>query len=117
MCDPRTVPLGSPADVEPCVPLLPLGSEDLPSFVAAQIAGNDSWIVHELRGRTRQADLAVLEDVAIVSSLKCRPSILLNQQDRHANLTQRRNNAEDLAHDQRGQPEAWFIEQEQSGSA
>ena len=57
-------------------------------------------------------DLAHFEHIAVIGRLQRGARILLDQQNRHAELTQRRDDAQDLPHHDRRKPEARLIEQQ-----
>ena len=76
----------------------------------AEIAGGDARIVHQGCSRAGMDDLAGLQHVAEVGGLERRPCVLLDQQDLHAKLAQRGDDAEDLADDERRQPQARLVE-------
>src|SRR3982074_818071 len=82
-------------------------------YLAAEIAVDDVGIVNEIACGAAQRDRAGFEHVAVVSRFKRRAGVLLNQQDRDAKLAQSHHDAEDLAHDQRGEAEARLVEQEE----
>ena len=58
-------------------------------------------------------DLAGFEHIAVVGGFERGARVLLDQQDRDAELAQRSDDAEDLAHDQRREPEARLVEHQQ----
>ena len=60
-------------------------------------------------------DLAGLHHVGVVGGLERGPGVLLDQQDRDPEALQRRHDVEDLAHDERREPEARLVEQQQAG--
>ena len=65
------------------------------------------------RARALDRELARFEHVTVVRHLQRGARILLDQQNRHARRTQRRDDAEDLAHDQRRETQRRLVEQQQ----
>src|SRR5262245_20587256 len=83
------------------------------AYLAAEIAVDDLPIVNELARRTAQHNRASLEHVAVVGGLERGAGVLLDQEDRDAELAQPHHDAEDLAYDQRGEAEARLVEQQE----
>ncbi len=67
--------------------------------------------MHEILRRALQDDAAGFEHVAAIGGLQCRPCILLHQQHRDAGFPEGADDAENLAHDERGEAEARLVEQ------
>src|SRR5262249_45218407 len=81
------------------------------TLLAAEIAGDHLPIMDEVRGLPAMDDGAGFEDITEVGTFERRARILLDQQDRHPELAQGSDDAEDLAHDQRRKAEARLVEQ------
>src|SRR5882757_1480297 len=83
--------------------------------MSAQIGGDQLWVVNEGLGRARLNDLAGFQHIAEVGGLERGAGVLLDQEDRNAELPQRSDRSEDLAHDERGEAEAGLVEDKKLG--
>ena len=77
---------------------------------AAEIDFGDFRIGGDLAGWAGQRDGAELHHIGGVGHRKGGAGVLLDEQDRHAGVAQSADRLQDVAHDQRCQAEAWFVE-------
>src|SRR3989442_12967527 len=80
----------------------------------AQVGALDADVGQQLGAAAFADDVALFEDVAAVSQLERHARVLLDQQDGQAALVDGLQHAEDVANDERRQPEAGLVEQQQS---
>src|SRR5438128_5553521 len=83
----------------------------------AEVGALDADVGQQLGAAAFADDVALFEDVAAVSQLKRHARVLLDQQDGQAALVDGLQHAEDVANDERRQPEAGLVEQQQSRQA
>ncbi len=77
---------------------------------ASEISRDELGVVDQRIGLALLDDLACFQNIAVIGGFQRRARVLLDQQDRDAELPQRGNGAENLAHDQRCKAEARFVE-------
>src|SRR3989475_4545318 len=75
-------------------------------FAEPEVELADVVVAAQLGGRTVEDDPAVLPDVAVIRDAQGHPGVLLDEQERRAPLlVDLADDVEDLAHEQRGEPE------------
>src|SRR5580658_3244849 len=79
----------------------------------AQVTFDDTRVMDQLASRTFERNFPGFEDVGVVRNLQGGARVLLDQQNRGSGLAQARDDLKYLAHDERSQTKAGFVQHQQ----